>query len=228
MGRFSVLHLLFCLSCRPTTGLSPENQNRHSENAVSGHSPSPETRNLRRKPDPSNLEASPLTSRSLEEDSRRTSLRTRTTLLNVNIQELTPEEIIFFEDTWVQTFNNVLLGGENVTIHENSSSPRLRSFVVEEVLEGNVPNHGRSLASTAGRTRGGATSSKWFDIWALLETSCRLCSHDDYRGRVLTGLTMEGSSAIQDLEATLCDALRQSSFASFQNLQQCRIVYLDE
>jgi hypothetical protein len=150
-------------------------------------------------------------------------------LLNVDIDALTPEQVLFFEDTWVETFNKVLQG-EGDTVQEDSSSPRLRSFVVEEVRDGNVPYKGRSLASTAGRTQKGAsTPYKWFDIWALMEASCRLCSHDDYRGRSLSGLTKkDDDSILRDLEITLCDALRQGPFLSFQNLQQCRIVYFDE
>lgn len=227
MRGFSMLHLLFCLSCRPITPISPEHHDGNYSDAASSRSSSLTTRNLRRNRDLSSMDPSPLTSRSRKEDSHRTILQTRTTLLNVDIDQLTSEEVIFFEDTWVQTFNQVLLG-EDVTIQENSSSPRLRSFVVEEVLGGNIPNEGRSLASTAGRSRGGTTAYKWFDIWALMEASCRLCSHDDYRGRILTGWTKDGVSVLQELETTLCDALRRGPYSSFQNLQQCRIVYLDQ
>lgn len=159
-------------------------------------------------------------------DSHRSTLQARTTLLNVEIDELTPEQIIFFEDTWVQAFNKVLLGNDD-GIPDKISSPKLRSFVVEEILKN--PHHsqdGRALRNKRRQPRG-ISSYKWFDIWALMETSCRLCGNDDDRRLIMTRSIDRGDLVLQDIETHLCEGLRRGPFRSFHGVKECRIVYFE-
>lgn len=176
---------------------------------------------------------------------RRHTLQARTTLLNVDIDELTPEQIIFFEDTWVQVFNKVFHGVESHNLHDDTgmtdvSSPRLRSFVVEDVVSEQKDDQtqeertgdGRVLAGKRPGSRPrGIKSFKWFDIWALMETSCRLCGKDDDYRRLLTTdhrSMKKDKSILRDLETELCERLREGPFACFQALEECRVMYVEE
>jgi hypothetical protein len=164
---------------------------------------------------------------------RRHTLQARTTLINVDIDDLTPEQIIFFEDTWVRAFNKVFLGTDS---HSHASDisdlsvPRLRSFVVEDVLNEQHPKEGdgRALKKRGVRRPLGIKSYKWFDIWALMETSCRLCGKDDDRRRILNRSLKKGKSIIRELETELCNGLRQGPFSCFQSLEECRVIYVEE
>lgn len=158
------------------------------------------------------------------EGSHRMTFQVRTTLLNVNVDELTPEETIFFEDTWIRVFNQVLLGpSSHIDNNNDKSALRLRSFVVEEVL-----NDRRRLAQNDARElkrfRRGIDSYRWFDIWALVETSCRFCG--DYR-RVLKGTKEKSKGIFQELETTLCQELQNGPLSCFHDVDECRVVYMN-
>lgn len=157
------------------------------------------------------------------EKARRFTLQVRTTLLNVNVDDLTPEEIIYFEDTWVRVFNQILFGSANDPNDSSSSLdesfPRLRSFVVEDVLNDERRLYQNEQDGRALKRRGGRV--KWFDMWALVETSCKLCA-DDRRA------LKDNAIIVQKLETTLCDELRKGPFRCFQDLDECRIIYIEE
>ena len=162
---------------------------------------------------------------------RRHILQARTTLINVDVDDLTPEHIIFFEDTWVRAFNKVFFGADS-RIHgsdfDDDSFPRLRSFVVEEVLSN---QHVRQRALKHGR--GGSRvrdikSIKWFDISAVAETSCRFCGKDDDRRLILNRSLKKDKSILRYLETELCEGLHQGPFTCFQDLEECFVVYDEE
>jgi hypothetical protein len=160
-----------------------------------------------------------------DEKAHRVTFRVRTTLLNGNIDELTPEQIIFFEDTWAQVFNQFFFGSGYDNKHTNRNTdyslPRLRSFVADEVL-----NSQRRLdEDDQGALRGrGFISYRWFDIWALMETSCRLCGPER---RALRKGTDNNKEVFREMETTLCDALHHGPFACFQDLDECRVFSID-
>jgi hypothetical protein len=79
-------------------------------------------------------------------DSRRMAAPTRTTLINLDIDELSAEHIVFFEDTWMQLFDDILVvRGEN---DSDEDGPSVRSFVVDGVGRGSRPNVRRLKSSS--------------------------------------------------------------------------------
>lgn len=159
--------------------------------------------------------------------SHRNTIQVRTTLIHVangddDDDDLTPEEIIYFEDTWIRIFNEIFV------VNGPSDDHRLRSFVVEEVL-GNDDDIGRALKRRKekgrlkkGRRPRGISSYKWFDTWALMETSCRYCGKDDDDRRMLS------DSLLQEFEHALCDSLRQGPFPRFESLEDCPVLFDEE
>ena len=153
-----------------------------------------------------------------------------TTLINVDVDEMNPEEIIFFEDTWVRAFNKVFHGIDSHTIdNENDAdgfTPRVRSFVVEDVLieKTQKENGDRALGRNTPITR----TTRWFDVWALVETSCRFCA-DDRRLMLDSNLLKKKEKAnLRQLETELCKLLRQGPFSCFRGLEECRVMYVDD
>jgi hypothetical protein len=166
---------------------------------------------------------------------RRHTLQARTTLVNVDVDDLLPEHIIFFEETWIRAFNKVFFGTDSPDRANDISDvsvPRLRSFVVEDILnEKNQedPDGGRALKKfRRGRRPRGIKSYKWFDIWALMETSCNLCGKDDDRRLILNRSLKKDESILRELEAELCKGLRSGPFSCFDSLEECRVIYVEE
>jgi hypothetical protein len=160
---------------------------------------------------------------------RRGTIQARTTLFKVNVDGLTPEHIVFFEDSWIQVFND--RGGKN-----DGDGPKARSLVVEDITSGNSANKGKRRPDDR-NLRGGeevhpfsdeetirelkkSSPGVWFDIWALFETTCDLCWGDDYRR-----LSMLDDEAHRLFETDFCERLRQGPFECFRELEDCRIVY---
>jgi hypothetical protein len=154
--------------------------------------------------------------------SRRMTMHARTTLINLDVDELTPEQIIFFEDTWMQTFNEIHVGDDD----EDNSGTRVRSFVVDDIRSGDRPGgHRRGLRGGDATSLGSERSlfytipTNWFDILALFESSCNLCAHDDDRR-----LTVDDATH-RLFETILCDSLREGPFECYHELDDCRVVY---
>jgi hypothetical protein len=142
------------------------------------------------------------------QDSRRITARTRTTLINLDIDELSAEQIVFFEDTWMQLFNEILVvRGDH---DSDEDGPSVRSFVVDGIDRGSRPNVRR-------------LQSSWFDMWGLVELSCHLCSPDDDDRRFLSKADDEARS---EFETTLCDRLRDGPFVDMRYIEDCRVVYV--
>jgi hypothetical protein len=160
--------------------------------------------------------------------SRRGTIQARITLVNVNVDDLTPEQIVFFEDSWIHVFNE--RGGKN-----DEDGPTARSLVVEDITKGNRADKGKRRPDDR-NLRGGeefhpfsdeettrelqSSPSFWFDIWALFETSCNLCGDDDDRR-----LSILDDEAHRLFETDFCESLRQGPFVCFRDLEDCRIVY---
>jgi hypothetical protein len=89
---------------------------------------------------------------------------TRTTLINLGSDELTPDEII---PGWKSSTRSVM----QVVPYLGTADENVRSFVVDDICNGNPPND-RKLV--------GLTPCDWFDIaGATYETSCRLSGKDN-------------------------------------------------
>jgi hypothetical protein len=161
--------------------------------------------------------------------SRRGTIQARTTLANVNVDDLTPEQIVFFEDSWIKVFNE--RGGKN-----DEDGPKARSLVVEDISNGDRADKGKRRPDDR-NLRGGeafhpfsdeetrrelssSSPGSWFDIWALFETNCNLCGGDDDRR-----LSMLDDEAHRLFEMDFCERLRQGPFKCFRELEDCRIVY---
>jgi hypothetical protein len=188
-------------------------------------------------------------------DMQRLTLQARTTLVNVELDELSPAECTFFEDTWMAAYK---------TVHDEEDDDgkklKIRSVVVEENsnnVDGlptnkNHPGHrNRSL-----QLRGSANDDHrslfyifkpptfWFDIWTLIELSCFLCKDDesvsggwgddddDFYGYKAPGdgtrrLGLQGDEELENrFEILLCNMLRKGPFASFQEAEDCRVTYV--
>jgi hypothetical protein len=140
---------------------------------------------------------------------RRMIKHTRTTLINLGSDEFTPEETMFFEDTWMAVFNEIgVAGGVTGTTDE-----KIRSFVVDEIRNG-IPPTDRKLRKIG----------DWFDVAATFEVSCTLCgyNHPDDDRRYLA--KADGES-LRVFEETLCDRLRDGSFESMWDLEDCQVIF---
>ena len=159
---------------------------------------------------------------------RRQTLQARTTLLNVDIENLTADEIIFFEDCWKEVYNTKSANNDDTTV---------RSVVVEGQDDSNN-NRRRQLND-------GDESSRsllfgyifnpptfYFDIWTVIEISCRLCYDGDrpLKGGGLRGKGKKNADMRdglnQQFEGTFCDKLREGPYEVFNAAEDCRVVYM--
>jgi hypothetical protein len=164
---------------------------------------------------PKNNNKSP---QSPSEETRRVTLHARTTLVNSNIEDLTPEESVFFEETWRQVYNDIHIFGQE---EEEIDETTVRSVVIEEQ---GPPNHRRQLRATSSLSTSRSLYYylySTFDIWALIEVTCSFCG-DDRRG--LLENTGNGKSQ-RHFENTLCEELRNGPFDTFQGVENCRVAY---
>jgi hypothetical protein len=160
------------------------------------------------------------------EETRRVTLHARTTLMNSNIEDLTPEEAVFFEETWRQVYNDIHIFGQE---EEEIDETTVRSVVIEE--QGPSPNHRRQLRTTSSLPT--SRSLKYylystFDIWALIEVTCSFCG-DDRRGLLeenVAGPRGGNGKSQRHFESTLCEELRNGPFDKFQGVEDCRVAYL--
>jgi hypothetical protein len=160
---------------------------------------------------------------------RRQTLQARTTLLNVDIENLTPDEIIFFEDCWKEVYNKTKSDGNDDTT--------VRSVVVEGQDDTN--DNRRRLNGDKSESRslyfGGYIFNPptfYFDIWTVIEISCGLCYDGD---RLLKGGSLRGEGKKnmdmlhgrnQQFEGAFCDKLREGPYKVFNDVEDCRVVYM--
>lgn len=147
--------------------------------------------------------------------------RTRTTLINLDIDELSAEHIVFFEDTWMQLFNEILVvRGDH---DSDEDGPSVRSFVVNGVDRGSRPSVRQLKSSSFVPLADILSCNSWFDMWGLVKLSCHLCPPDDDDRRFLSKADDEARSAFQ---TTLCDRLRNGPFVDMRDIKDCRVVYV--
>ena len=188
-------------------------------------------------------------------DMQRLTLQARTTLVNVELDELSPAECIFFEDTWMAAYKTV-----HAEEDDDENKLKIRSVVVEENshVDGGPPtdnyhpgNRNRSL-----QLRGSANDDHrslyyifkpptfYFDIWTLIELSCFLCKDDepvsggrgddddDFYGykepdNGTRHLDPQDNEELENrFEILLCDMLREGPFATFQEAEGCQVTYV--
>jgi hypothetical protein len=159
---------------------------------------------------------------------QRITMQARTTLMNIDMDHLTPAECIFFEDSWMTAFETVH-GNEE----ENSDYVAIRSVIVEEDEKKKTEvDDRRNLRGSSDRELWFYNFGGWFDIWAYIEISCVLCgsSYDDddyYYNRLLT--VFDDDARENDLhhrfETLLCDMLREGKFESFRQVQDCEVTF---
>jgi hypothetical protein len=143
----------------------------------------------------------------------------RTTLLGVEMEDLTAAETIFFEDTWMTAYAQV---------HTNDDDDEIRAFVVQDHSQ----DRGRQLrgsSSPASDSRS-LLFSWWkppsykyyyFDVFALFETSCGISCGDDRRKLEHHAETEE------EFETVLCDLLRTGTMECFQEIDDCQVTYFE-
>jgi hypothetical protein len=154
---------------------------------------------------------------------RRMIKHARTTLINLGSDEVTPEEIMYFEDIWMVVFNE--MGGVGTTTGTGTTTDeKIRSVVVDEIRKGNNDNNVRMLGGGKKLRRRrvkNASPGGWFDIATTYETSCKFCGKDDDR----RFLAKADGESLHAFENTLCDRLRDGPFESMWGLEDCQVVF---
>ena len=174
---------------------------------------------------------------SLPKDMQRKTLRARTTLGNVDLNELSPAETVFFEDTWMAAYK--LAHDADETVQDDIN---VRSVIIDD---------------TAGKTEGkrnlwGSFSlvqrAGFFDVWSLLESTCYLCdngNNDDDNGTYYSGSRSSSSGSVgafgggfrglkmannqdsrHNFENLLCEMLRDGDLEVFHNVQDCEVTII--
>jgi hypothetical protein len=150
----------------------------------------------------------------------RMTLEARTTLLGVEMEDLTAAETIFFEDTWMTAYTQV---------HTNNDD-EIRAFVVQEHPQDRGRQLRGSSSSPAPDSRSLFFSWSWapkyyyYDVFALFETSCGIsCGDDDLYQRKLE----DQAETEEEFETVLCDLLRTGTMACFQDIDDCQVNYFE-
>ena len=103
-------------------------------------------------------------------------LEARTTLLNVDLEELRDGESIFFEDTWMAAYKKVHAEDEN------DKKVEIRSVVVEDTSDDKHGGGKRQLCAAGAQLSlfwFYTTPNVYFDIWTFIELTCFLCNKDN-------------------------------------------------
>ena len=169
---------------------------------------------------------------------QRFTVQARTSLImnaGEEMDNLTPAESIFFEDTWMEAFQTVQEQAK-VEDEEKSNSVTVRSVIVEE--DEKTKKKKKSRGDDGRKLRGANRElwwfynfGGWFDIWAYIDVSCYLCGgggYDDddrYYNRKLTVFDGEDNDFHRRFETKLCDMLREGPFESFQQVQDCEVIF---
>jgi hypothetical protein len=183
---------------------------------------------------------------------QRQMMEARTTLENVNIDNLEPAEIMFYEDCLkkaVQMAQEQAHSGNQVS---------LRSVIVEDDHD-NQKKHGRRGLRGGRNGNGSRTlwgwSSNWYDIWAVMEVfSCRFCGSDDdddyFQTRVVDNTRNHrfdddddymGVTPMRDIdhgyhralgvsenfETILCDLLQEGPHERLQQVTKCAVEFAE-
>jgi hypothetical protein len=182
-------------------------------------------------------------------------LEARVTLVNLDMDVMTPEEVVFFENTFLNVFNELRAGQDDKDEEEegnnNNNGLRIRTLIVEDVAKGGGGRRddsgNRGLRGADATTRSSSSASTdtahtpkdrslsyyvpgdYFDVRVLLEITgaCRLCGgySDDDDRRELS---MTDDAAHRLLESMLLDRLRSGPFREFEDLDGCSIIYIME
>jgi hypothetical protein len=163
---------------------------------------------------------------------RRQTLQARITILNADIDNLTPDEIIFFEDCWKEVYNTKSANNDDDTT--------VRSVVVEGQNDSNNNRRqlnggeSRSLFGRNKRFRGyifNRPTALHFDIWTVIEISCYLCRDDrrlkgGVRGKGNDKKNTGRDGLHRQFEGAFCDKLREGPYEVFSDVEGCRVVYM--
>lgn len=121
----------------------------------------------------SNIHKSPTAKQGITGRLKRHMIETRTTLENVDLDNLEPTEIMFYEDAIKKA----------VEIAQVPDDNGIQIFLSSVIVEDDQQKHG-SRGLRGGSDRNGSRAlwgwSRWYDIWAVMELfSCRFCENDD-------------------------------------------------
>jgi hypothetical protein len=187
---------------------------------------------------------------------QRQMMQARTTLENVDIDNLEPAEIMFYEDS-LKTAVEMAQDQD-----DTGNQVSLRSVIVEDDHD-NQKKHGRR-GLRGGRDRKGTRAlwgwnrgwSKWYDIWAFVEvSSCRFCGRsddDDFQNRVVGNTRKRrfdddddneymGVTPMRDIkhgyhralgvsenfETILCDLLQEGPHERLQQATKCVVEFVE-
>ena len=137
----------------------------------------------------------------------------------------------------MEAFQTVQHAKEEEEDDDNSNSVTVRSVIVEED-EKTKKKTKKSRGDDSRKLRGANRElwwfynfGGWFDIWAYIDVSCYLCGgagYDDddrYYNRKLSVFDGEDNDLHRHFETMLCDMLREGPFESFQQVQDCEVIF---
>jgi hypothetical protein len=179
-----------------------------------------------------NVRSSPPAQQQYSDSIRRVTLHARTTLVNSNIDNLTPDEAVFFENTWREAYNDNIHGEGTQEDNDDNDDEAVRSVVIQHV-QVPPPANRRQLRGTPTSRSLYYSLYSTFDIWALIEVTCSHCGDDrrslvvesDNNNKVVVGDERNGNSH-RHFESALCGKLRDGPVDTFQDVEDCRVAYL--
>jgi hypothetical protein len=151
----------------------------------------------------------------------RMTLEARTTLLGVEMEDLTATETIFFEDTWMTAYAQVHTNDDEIrafVVHDDHPQDRGRQLLRGWSSPASAPES-RSLFFRWWKPK---TQYYYFDIFALFEISCGISCGDDRRKLLEDQAEME-----EEFKTVLCDLLRTGTMACFQDIDDCQVTYFE-
>lgn len=188
-------------------------------------------------------------------DLARELVQARATMENVDIDQATPAEIIFFEDALQDAIQTVLEnghGGDKLSVRsvliqdedddDKKTTKKKKKGGDDRMLRGHDyaslpedPNH-RSLWYYSNYWGGFSSYNfRWFNVWASIEFyGCHFCdddeddiwNDDDDRYNWRRGLDEEDLTGDNSIAMELCNKLRDGPHERFHSVQNCNVEFI--
>jgi hypothetical protein len=141
-------------------------------------------------------------------DDKVTQKQATTTVANVDANDVSLEEIDFFDQVWLTAFNTVYMNGNLTATAVQMEGKKMRTGDRRE-LRGYF---------------------NYFDFYILIDFRCRFCP--GYRRTLKPNSSNKKKRApVQALhhafERTLCDILREGPYDVYRDVRQCQVTFAD-
>jgi hypothetical protein len=167
----------------------------------------------------------------------------KTTVMNLkgNSSHLSHEEISFFDEMWMRSYNDIVQSNQQEStanhtfIVTNISIIQASLKLMKKVDDSNISG-GKNVRRKLKKTK----KRRIYDARVLIDWSCKLCWNYDWDRRQLGRLSrtiakkekfnkmpLEGILSKQShgrFEEIFCDSLRNGRFSVFKEVRNCRIL----